>query len=373
MIHFLVPRRQAFGIRDYLALEGRGLSGRMSIWPYEDIASRRSLPRGTWIFSALDQLSPGGMRLALELESQLRRSPSSSRIVNSPARTLLRFPLLQELHHTGLNRHGAARALSDCSGLRFPVFLREEHHHTGPISPLIHSSGELLAELGRAMFRGYDPASLLVLEYAETVSPDGFYRRYPAFVVGSAIIPRGLSRSRNWMVKVEGCEFTEAGILEERAYVLGNPHEEQLRKIIEVAGVQYGRIDYAVRDGIVETWEINLNPTIGPAPGERLSNLPARLAPLRQLAMDHFYARFRAALEALDRAGSEGEPIAVSYPAASLREAKAMVRPESTSLLPAGLVRLLRPVKPLLNRLARTAAPLLLGLWRAAGRARRKG
>jgi len=368
VIHFLVPRKQEFGIRDYLALDGQSLAGRMSVWHYEDLAGRRSLPAGTWIFSALDQLSAGGMRLLLEVEEQLRSSTSRIRIVNSPARTLLRFPLLEKLHQSGLNRHGAARALSDLSGLRFPVFLREEHHHTGAISPLIHSPGELEGELGRAMVRGYDPANLLVIEYAETVSPDGFYRRYPTFVVGSEIIPRGLSRSRNWMVKVEGCEFTEASILEERACVLNNPHEEQLKRILELAGIEYGRIDYAVRDGVVETWEINLNPTIGLPPGARLSNLPEALEPLRRVAMDHFYARFQAALEGLDDGGEDGKPIAISYGVESLKGARDMVRPESNPGLPATLVRILRPFKPLLTRIARASGPLLLGVRRVVRR-----
>ena len=367
MIHFLVPRNQEFGIRDYLALDGLGLSGRMSLWHYEDLATRRSLPAGSYIFSALDQLSAGGMRLVLELEEQLRRSTSLVRIVNSPSRTLLRFPLLEKLHQTGLNRHGAARALGNLSGVRFPVFLREQHHHTGPISPLIHSPGELTGELGRAIVRGFDPLDLLVIEYAETMDPDGFYRRYPAFVVGSEIIPRGLNRSRHWMVKLDRSEFTEASILEERAYVLNNPHEQELRRIVELAGIEYGRIDYALLNGAVEIWEINLNPTIGPAPGERVSNLPVALAPLRRVAMDHFYSRLHSALEALDSGGPE-EPIAISYSAKAFRGLEGMVRPKTLPWLPAGLATLLRPVKPLLNRIVRASGPFLLRVRRAVRR-----
>lgn len=355
-------------MRDYLALEGRGLSERMSVCHYEDLAGRRALPSGTWIFSALDQLSAGGMRLALELELQLRSSSSRVRIVNSPARTLLRFPLLEKLHQSGLNRHGAARALGNLASLRFPVFLREEHHHTGAISPLIHSPAALEGELGRAMVRGYDPADLLVIEFAETVSPDGLYRRYPAFVVGSEIIPRGLSQARTWMVKLEACEFTEASILEERAYLLSNPHEQQLRRIFELGGIEYGRIDYAVRDGVVETWEINLNPTIGLAPGVRLSNLPQALVPLRQVAMDHFYARFQSALERLDDGGEDGKVIAISYSAESLKGASNMVRPESNAGPPATLVRMLGPFKSLLDRIARASGPFLLAMRRVVRR-----
>jgi len=33
-----------------------------------------------------------------------------------------------------------------------------------------------------------------------------------------------------------------------------------LRRIFDIAGIDYGRIDYSLRDGAVETWEINTNP-----------------------------------------------------------------------------------------------------------------
>jgi hypothetical protein len=52
-------------------------------------------------------------------------------------------------------------------------------------------------------------------------------------------------------------------VQEELEFVSQNPHHEQLLKIFELAGVEYGRIDYAIKDGRVQTWEINLNPTIG--------------------------------------------------------------------------------------------------------------
>ena len=36
-----------------------------------------------------------------------------------------------------------------------------------------------------------------------------------------------------------------------------------LRRVFAVAGVDYGRVDYGVLDGVPQVWEINLNPTIG--------------------------------------------------------------------------------------------------------------
>ena len=46
---------------------------------------------------------------------------------------------------------------------------------------------------------------------------------------------------------------------EETAFLAGNPHEQQLLEICRVAGVDFGRVDYAVLDGEVQVWEINTN------------------------------------------------------------------------------------------------------------------
>ncbi len=90
-------------------------------------------------------------------------------------------------------------------------------------------------------------------------------------------------------------------ILEERAYIVGNPHEAQLREIFGIAGVGYGRIDYAVLNGRVQTWEINLHPTIGRGPGEdRKKRVPPELEPLRDVGKAHFHRGFSAAWEAVD-------------------------------------------------------------------------
>lgn len=347
-------------MRDYLALDAPDLVERIAVTHYEDLPARPTLPSGTWIFSALDQLTTGGLRLALELAEQLRRSGPETRVVNSPSTTLLRLALLEELHRQGLNRHRAVRANGELRGLRYPVFLREEHQHSGALSPLIGSPAELEREMGRAILRGYPLRDLLVVEFCDTRCPDGFYRKYPVFVVGREIIPRGLTRGEEWMVKLGSGQWTEAHLLEERAFVLGNPHQEMLRRIIEAAGgIEYGRIDYSVQDARVITWEINLNPTIGLRPGERISNLPESLEPMRRIARDHFYGKFKAALLALD-AEFPAREIAVRYSAECLKGLGPMIRSGHRAGALAPVARMLRPVMPLLNRLAGMISPLLV-------------
>lgn len=355
MIHFVVPRDQEFCIQDYLGSWGRGLVGLVSVLHYEDLPGRTTVPAGAYVFLGLDQLTTGGTRLVSELQAQLRASPGAGPVLNDPRSTLLRFELLEELYRRGLNRHRAVRAAADIRGIRFPVFLREEFRHTGSLSPLLHSHAEVERALGRAVLQGHRLEELLLVEFCDTVDAHGLYRKYAAYVVGSEVIARGMARGRRWMLKADGVEFSEEMLLEERAYVLSNPYEHQLRRIFELAGAGFGRIDFAVKDGEVETWEINLNPTIGPG---RHSVMPESFAPLRQPIRDHFSRRFHAALEALNIAGSS-EPLAVAYSAECRRGASPIVRPPPGEGALVRVARALHPIRPLLNGAARILSPLV--------------
>ena len=54
----------------------------------------------------------------------------------------------------------------------------------------------------------------------------------------------------------------EAQIRAEARYVAENPHADEIRKIFEIARIDYGRIDYSLKNGQIRVWEINTNPVI---------------------------------------------------------------------------------------------------------------
>jgi hypothetical protein len=355
MIYFVVPRDQEFGILDYMETWGRNLVGLLSVLHYEELPGRTSVPAGTYIFSALDQLTAGGLRLVSELQAQLRASPAVRRVLNDPKTALPRLELLEKLYRQGLNRHRAVRATGSLGELRFPVFLHEEFRHTGSLSPLLLTHAELERALGRAMLQGHRLKELLVIEFCETVDPEGRYRKYSAYALGSEVITRGMARGRGWMLKADGVEFSEEMLLEERAYVLANPYEGQLRRIFTLAGIEYGRIDFAIKDGAVETWEINTNPSVGPS---RHNVMPESFAPVRQPIRDHFSRRFHAALEALDSAASS-EAIAVTFSAECLRGASPIVLPPPAEGALVRIAQALHPMRPLFDAAARILSPLV--------------
>ena len=366
MISFLVPRDDAFTIREYLERSGRALSSQMSILHYEDLPAWQTLPSGAFILAGLDQLTPAGARMLEELCGELLRSGPGVRLLNSPVATLLRLPLLEELYRRGLNWHRAARASGDYRGLRFPVFVREEHWHSGTLSPLLKTPAELEAALARAIVRGHRLNDLLVVEFCDTADADGFFRKYAAFVVGSEIIPRHIAHARSWMVKHAGAEFTEPMVLEERAYVLENPHERELRSIFEIARTEYGRIDYSLKNGVIQTWEINTSPTIGAGARSSSARIPQELQPLRQVAKDHFYRRFQAAFEAVDAGREAARQIPIAWSPESLRPPLAMTRVQNPGRRMAAARRVLRPFRSQIDRLAGAISPVLVRIARRA-------
>jgi hypothetical protein len=49
-------------------------------------------------------------------------------------------------------------------------------------------------------------------------------------------------------------------------YLQAHPHEAELRKIFDLANIEYGRIDYSLLNGKIQVWEINTNPNITSSP-----------------------------------------------------------------------------------------------------------
>jgi hypothetical protein len=248
------------------------------------------------------------------------------------------------------------RVTDDWRSLRFPVFVRDAGTHDGALSPLLRSDLEVERAIGRAIVQGRSVHSLIVVEFCDTVDAKGYYRKYSAFVVGGHIIPRYVSVSREWMLKFQGSEFTTRMAEEEREYVLTNPHEAELRDVFDLAGVDYGRIDYAMRDGRMQTWEINLNPTIGRGLRASSGKVPPELDAIRKPTKEHFYRLFREAWEDVDLV-TDGPSIEVTVDPAIARAAITSDAQENGWL--AMLRRVLRPVKPFIAPVVTRALPVI--------------
>lgn len=356
MIHFLVPATQEFTIKDYVDLYGRALRQDIRILHYEELVNQREFSRGTYVVSALDQLQAGMAQLLFETYDQLKQI-EGFRFLNHPRNTMQRFELLTKLHDAGRNDFRAFKADGNLTGLRFPVFLREQSLHDGAISPLLNSEREIREALGIALIQGHKLKDLLIVEFCNTADETGFFRKYAAFIVGKRVIPRSLNYGKQWMLKHSETEFTMPMIQEELAYVSTNPHKQQLEEIFELAQVGYGRIDYAIKDSRVQTWEINLNPTIGRGLIRRSKPLPPELDAARDEVKRHFYEEFERAWREVDLPTNSDEPIRLTISPQVARAARSADVPRDRLLTTVKAV--LRPAKPLIVPISR---PLLFTL-----------
>ncbi|MDY7095970.1 MAG: hypothetical protein SX243_23595 [Acidobacteriota bacterium] len=205
------------------------------------------------------------------------------RVLNDARRVLRRYELGRRLHEDGLHRFRPWRwtevAESGAADrVRYPVFLRDEHEHDGARSPLLHSPTELAAWM-EEHGQGTDAISSidgrrrdwLVVEFEDTRrSGESLFHKAGAFFLDGAVAPRHLFYSPRWMVKGGGTPEPWM-VRREQEYLEHNWGRRQVAEVCALAGIDYGRIDFAFTGvegpgdeitGPIVTFEINTNPTV---------------------------------------------------------------------------------------------------------------
>lgn len=231
-------------------------------------------PGSVCVFTDLEILRPREMSLAVKLSDALGRQPENYSILNEPRGYTGRFNLLKTLYAAGVNQYQARRLEGFNGDLKFPIFVRNELNHNGPITPLLHSRDELERALAQPSLQ--NPAlrkNLIVVEYCDC-SKEGVFRKYSVMNVGGTLIPRHVLFSDDWATKTPDL-VDEKKAAEEADFIQNFPHGEQILNVFRLAKLNYGRIDYGAREGRIQVWEINSNPVIVP-PREEVN--PLRMA-----------------------------------------------------------------------------------------------
>jgi hypothetical protein len=323
MITFWVNRAGSAGISRYCHSRGHGIADRIRAESYEDIATDVRLHSGPHIFSAIDQLTPAQREIVAHLWNCHAESVPSAVRLNDPRRVLLRFALLKELHERGVNSFAVYPATEPEAIRQYPVFVREYRRHNGPRTTLLESRLAVERALVGLTLRGVRRRDLMIVEFCDTRDRDGLFRKYAAYKVGPTILPCHVLRSHRWWAKSTSHIPDEAGIHEEARYVQDNPHREWLQRVFDIAGIDYGRIDYGIRNGSPQVWEINLNPTLGTgASNKRNAALTPALRELREQYRFAFHQRLQAAFVALDGAAA-GEACSARVDPALIERARA--------------------------------------------------
>ncbi|HKT14366.1 MAG TPA: hypothetical protein VJR87_03065 [Allosphingosinicella sp.] len=260
-IYYISTANHAYTLGIFAALHGGGVASSIRIIPYGGLPRIPSFGPGPIIFTDLDRLPIKAFPRHIALADKL--AADGHAILNHPRRALGRFALLRRLQERGINDFNVHR-LSDWRQVRrFPVFIRRENVHGRAITGLLPDAawlGDAVAGLSDS-----DPADLaemMIVEFGNAPGADGRYRKYGAFRVGEQIYAQHCYSSDDWWVKFNSATFTPEQRREHDDYAAANPHRAQLRKMFDVASIEYGRADYCVVDGRVQVFEINTNPSV---------------------------------------------------------------------------------------------------------------
>jgi hypothetical protein len=318
MIFVVAPSGETWEFDGYLQTYGKELRGDIRILPLDEIVARQQVPLGSYVFLAIDQFSITEKVIAAQCWDKLRTAGADITLINNPSEVLLRHDLLKTCFERKRNSFRVWRALEGLGCRRFPVFLRRELDHDGSLTGLLHTRKELVHAVAKSLATGIRLRDLIVIEYCDTMDRSGIFRKYSAFIVGDTIVPHTLMHNRDWITKSKGRLIDAGTAREEFEYVQSNPHAKWLEQTFELAKTRYGRIDYGLRDGEPQVWEINTNPVIIRAPGaDPLTEEQWRVRdPIRHL----FFERFRTALEALDSTVDPGRTVRIDVSSGQLRK-----------------------------------------------------
>jgi|GEM_PF-456918 len=261
VIHYVVNRQHTYTMERYLAGFGHPLQGLVSILPYDQLLVERQLASGTYIFADIERLNLHQRLLVADIWQQLEASDVEFRLLNHPLRSMRRVELLTMLHGDGTNDFTIYPIAELPRPLRRPVFLRLANDHGGSIGAGPYTEAQLDDAIARTVIAGFPVPELVAVEFCETVFPDGLYRKYAYARIGDALLPRHIQFGHEWQLKNNEV-FDEEYLAEELRFTQEDPHRDQLWDIFERANIQYGRLDYSLKDGRIQVWEINTNPYV---------------------------------------------------------------------------------------------------------------
>lgn len=228
---------------------------------YRQLLARRSLPAATYIFTDFDRLNAWEVEMAAGLCRRLKAA--GLHVLNDPACFRRRHALLTRLYRSGVNSFRSWSVEIDEMPDRFPVFLRTQAAHRGPLTGLLETEQAAREALEQARAEGFVAADLHFVEYAAEPMPNGVFRKMAAFRIGERILHATNVHSTEWVAK-----HGQTGVAGETAYreelemVRSAPYPEQVMAAFEAAQIDYGRTDFVERGGRLEFFEINTNPTI---------------------------------------------------------------------------------------------------------------
>jgi hypothetical protein len=263
MLCVFIGEKNRVTLDKYFQIWARKLSPSIPCVAYEALPLYPRLTASAFIFTDLERLCDKEIQRLIPVADRIEQA--GGLILNSPKKVLRRFDLLRSLAADGTNPYQVHRIDADPQSLRYPVFIRRELEHNGPLTPLLHDPHELSAALEKLRCGPIKYTDLMIAEYVHTADENKVFRKYSALRIGTRLIPRHILFSADWVEKYSDV-VTDDNVKEECDFLELLPHREDIWRIFERANIDYGRIDYSLQNGKLICWEINTNPGILPSP-----------------------------------------------------------------------------------------------------------
>lgn len=263
MIYYFSTAEHTYTMKEFVESWSGRLTVPIETVAYRDLIRRRDLKRGVYIFSDIERLSKGQACVVGKIWKQLADQVPPDALLNHPQKSMTRFELLKYAYEKGINSYNVHRLPKGEYQGAFPVFVRRISEHSGNLTPLLHSCRELTQALAELPKQRSIRRDLMITEFCDVSDENGVYRKYSALRVNDTIIPRSIFFDTKWMQKLGGDTLADERPYlydELRLYLEENPHADELMRVYKAAGLEYGRVDYGVKDGRIQIWEINTNP-----------------------------------------------------------------------------------------------------------------
>ncbi len=237
---------------------GRPVAARSYDWLWR----QRRLRAACCVFTDFDRLRHFELVAAARVYRQLRAA--GIRVLNDPALCSQRAELLHRLHRAGINRFRAYPAALDPRPQRFPVFLKCESDHAQEFRQLIPDQASLEQTLQRLRAEGYPLHYLLVIEFANRPLHDQVYRRHTIYRIGERMVAANTVTEDSPFVKYGKPGLASAeDLAASTEEIRKNPYAEPMRRVFELAHIDYGRADFGFDGESLAVYEINTNPSVG--------------------------------------------------------------------------------------------------------------
>lgn len=242
---------------------------------YPTLFSTPDPPPGVYILSDHELLSHDERERLEEVADSLRSAPIASMVLNHPRTVLPRIDMLKAQHAAGFNDFTAYRLGEDLSGARLPSFVRWADDHAKPRTELLYDAEAVRAAMEHLVAQEPGRADkVFAAEYCAEPTLDGNFVVFGAFRVGTTVFPAEWMATADWKQSVINHPM-EDWVKGTRAYFFDFPHAIELDRAFKVAGVDYGRADYALVRGRVQVYEINTNPRTSRSMGKDLADVTA--------------------------------------------------------------------------------------------------